>query len=151
MKRIEDALCMSSEGMKPVTTYDVWNKKIGGLDFRFALHADPSPSQPFIRDLRISELSTGFDTDTKILHPVHRLQLTEAALKTLSPRQVKQAARAALHNHLNKVGHENFITAVLRAQMQAAKLGAGELPDTELGKAVAVQIKEGKDAPVTAD
>jgi len=123
MKRIEDALLMSPTGMRPAITYDVWNKTIGGISFQFALHADPTPGQPFLRDLRISELSTGLDTGTKVTHPVHGVQLTEAALATLTTRRIKQSARAALHSKLCAVGHANFVTAVLKGQIQAAKMG----------------------------
>lgn len=123
MKPIKSVMVTGSTGQVEAVTYDRWTKRIEGIEFHFALHADPSPGQPFLRDLRVSELSTGFDTDTKILHPVHRVQVTEAALKVLSTRQIKQTARAALHRKLNEVGYGNFVQAVLQGQIQVAKMG----------------------------
>lgn len=128
MKKIESVSVSGSTGPVKADTYDRWTKTIGGINFEFALHADPTPGQPLLRDLRISELSTGYDTDTLVCHPVHEVQITEAALTSLSKRQIKQAARAALHNQLNKVGHANFIQAVLQGQIQVAKRGTQNAP-----------------------
>ena len=126
MKRIESVMVTGSAGQVQADTYDRWKKVVEGLTFEFALHADATPGGPFLRDLRISELSTGFDTDTVILHPEFKVQLTEAFLDTMSPRQIKQVARSALHNHLRKVGWGNFVQAVLQGQIHLAKLGGGK-------------------------
>lgn len=122
MKRIESVMVTGSTGPVPADTYDRWTKKVEGLTFEFALHADPSPGQPLLRDLCISELSTGFDTGAVLMHPVHKVRLTEAAMNSLTDRQLKQFARSALHNHLCKVGWPNFVEAVLKGQIQLAKL-----------------------------
>lgn len=123
MKPIKSVKVTGSTGQVEAVTYDRWSKTIEGVVFEFALHADPSPTQPFLRDLRVSELSTGFDTTTVVLHPVHKVRMTEAAFKTLSTRQIKQAARAALHRKLNEVGYVNFVQAVVQGQIKLAKLG----------------------------
>lgn len=149
MKRIDDVQLMSAKGPKPVITYDRWTKKIGDLNFEFALHADPQQTHLY-KDLLISELTSGAETGTVIRHPKTGARLTEAAFKNLSPRQIRSAARSALHNHLDKIGPVSFIQAVLRAQIQGAKIAPGCLPDTELGRAVAAKIKESKDAPAAA-
>jgi hypothetical protein len=150
MKRIDDVQLMSGEGPKPVVTYDRWTKKIGDLTFEFALHADGTQGNRNIKDLVISELTSGADTGTRIRHPRTGAQLTEACFKNLTPREIRSAARSALHNHLDKVGHANFIAAVLRAQIQGAKVAHGQLPDTELGRAIKAKIQEGKDATAAA-
>lgn len=123
MKPIKSVKVTGSTGQVEAVTYDRWSKTIEGVVFEFALHADPTPGQPFLRDLRVSEVSTGFDTDTVILHPVHKVQMTEAAFKVLATRQIKQAARAALHRKLNEVGYVNFVQAVVQGQIKLAKLG----------------------------
>lgn len=126
MKRIESIKVTGSTGQVSADTYDRWTKEIAGLTFEFALCADVSPGQPLLRDLRVCEVSTGFDTGTIVKHPVHKVQLTEASLGSLTTSQVKKSARSALHNQLNKVGHGNFVEAVLRGQIQVSKMGEGK-------------------------
>ena len=143
MKKIESVMVTGSTGQVQADTYDRWTKKIEGVEFEFALVADATPGQGFIRKLRICEVSTGFDTGTLILHPVHRVQITEAALTSLSARQIKQTARASLHNHLNRVGHVNFVQAMVNAQITLTKMAEPEEyeatkepePDFEKGRA----------------
>lgn len=145
MKPIKSILVTGSTGQVEAVTYDRWTKNIEGIEFHFALHADPSPGQPFLRDLRVSEVSTGFDTGTVVLHPVHAVQLTESALKVLSSRQIKQIARASLHNKLNQVGHVKFMEAVVGAQIRIAKMGEPEPTPEPAATTTADNFKEGRD------
>lgn len=111
-------------GLVEAPCYHRWKQDVAGVEFYFALHIAAGHTKGVVAPLAISELSTGFDVKATIKHPVSGCVLTSANIQGIRSDEVKKVARAALHNLLyRKVGAGRFMQAMLRAQMQLAKVG----------------------------
>lgn len=77
----------------------------------FALHVHPVDK----RTLVISEMRTGHDTQMRVLHPKTRQPLNIYSLPKFTTGQLRRLAQSAIHTGLAKIGHENFLAAMVSA------------------------------------
>lgn len=109
-------------GMVDAPCFHQWKQTVGGVEFEFALHIAAGHAKGFEAPLAISELRTGADVKAVMMHPNSRNPLTTNSAAAMKSGDVKKIARAALHRLLKKVGHMNFLQAVLGAEMRAANI-----------------------------
>ena len=122
MKSKEKVQIRTLGGLADAPCFHRWKKKVGGIEFEFALHTAAGTHKGMDKPLAISEVGTGFDVKAVLMHPNSRNPLTENSVKKLPSAQVKKIARAAMHHLINeKVGPYRFLQAMVGAQMQVAK------------------------------
>lgn len=121
---------------KEVPEFHRWTVKLGPSKFpvELSLHACPFNDDV----LRISEVSTGGDTQAIVLspknhQPILRRHLRKGHRLYIPGHEVRKLARTAARSHIKKVGEHNFLYAIAHAVLKG-NTTVDETLRQELGK-----------------
>lgn len=119
-----------------VPEFHRWTIKLGPTKFPVQLSLHVCPFNEDI--LRISEVSTGGDTQAIVLSPKNHKPILRRHLRKghrlyVPGHEVRKLARTAAYCHIQKVGELNFLTAIAHAVV-VGKTTVDETLRQELGK-----------------
>lgn len=126
---------VGASGVKEVTCLRKLSKLLRGDGIEqvveFAVHVHPQDQKTLV----ISEVSTGHDTQLRILHPKTHQPMDVYQLSKFTAGQLRRLAQSALHTGLARIGHQRFLDALARAHLEQMASQAKDLQAKQRGTA----------------